>query len=65
MAKLELAGRIVIDTANQTLTIDGVEFPWYIAAGGVQANHLGARDFIPSVTVEILATSVEVIPSDA
>lgn len=60
----ELAKSAVIDHSRKTLTIDGQEFPWYIAEGGIGLTMLGGSELI-RVCVDILVTAVEVIPEPA
>lgn len=55
-----LAKRVVIDTLNQTVTIDGDRFPWYIAEGGVYVP-VPDGPALPTVELKVLADEVVVV----
>ena len=56
--------RIVLDMAQRKLFIDGSEFPWYVSEDGIEVHDLMASNELPSITLRILADSIEVIPAD-
>lgn len=58
----EFAERVVVDVPNKTVLINGVEFPWLIQEDGIEVRNLIARDSFASITIEIPAGSIEVIP---
>ena len=55
-----LAKKITVDVASKKLFIDGVEFPWLIAAlPTIRVTGIGE---VPTVILGLLADDVEVIP---
>ena len=58
----ELAKKITLDQGAKRLYVDGVEFPWFISADGVNVTGLGTKQEIPMVHLAIPAVTVEVIP---
>lgn len=55
---VEIAKTVQINPTNDTLIVDGEEFPWYIEEGGCSVSYeLGS---MPVVTLRMFAESVEV-----
>jgi hypothetical protein len=60
-ANIKLANLVRVERhgSRTSLTIDGDEFPWFIAEGGVTVTPMTGE--MPSVMIQLVADRVEVI----
>ncbi|MBF6188005.1 hypothetical protein [Nocardia farcinica] len=59
----ELAKHVTVDLAQKKLIINGEEFPFHIAEGGIQIDRLGALRGPATVTVTFFTEDIEVVPA--
>lgn len=60
-----LAQKITVDLKQRKLSINGIEFPWYISEDGVNIIGLASKNELAMVSLTLLATDVEVIAEDS
>lgn len=63
MACRRLARDVVIDRVRSTLTVDGREFPYWIAQQGPEVLHSPAEG-VPVVFIPLLADNVRIVTAD-
>jgi hypothetical protein len=54
----------VVDVVANTLSLDGVEFPWPITSEGISIHGLGHRDAMPTLCFSIFADSVHILNAE-
>lgn len=55
-----IAGHVEINAADDSLMIDGEEFPWFVNKEGITVDYRDGS--APIVTVQIIAKSIHVGP---
>lgn len=61
---MKLAGSVIIDRYQHTLTIDGVEFPFYLAEPGPQVDGFDIDFPIAKVAIPLLVDGIVEIRMD-
>lgn len=60
----ELAKHVTVDLAQKKLYVNGEEFPFYIAEGGIRVDGLAAEvGGLATVTVTFFTEDIEVVPA--
>jgi hypothetical protein len=52
----------VVDLNDNTLTLDGEKFPYYITQDGIDVDRLGDPNSLPTIGLTLFTHTVQVIP---